>query len=250
MTSSLRRHLHVRVTSNHLSTGRGVRADGLQGRTDKEGSLKELRHRVAIRYAVEGDLRFISHHDSLRLLERAFARAQLPIRFSEGFNPRPRMSIVLPRPVGVASQDELVVIELTEPAQPPEILARLSPQMPIGCRLLSAEGIGDQEDRRPCEAVYELPLDHAKKELVRTKVGEFLSSTHLTIRRRPPNAPEKSVDIRPYVLSMEIQGDALNWTQMITQAGTARIGELLEALGLDPREHLHHVRRLRVTYQP
>ena len=62
-------------------------------------------------FSVTGDLRFISHRDTLRLLQRAVARADLPVRFSEGYNPHPRIAIPLPRPVGVASDDEAVVIE-------------------------------------------------------------------------------------------------------------------------------------------
>ncbi|GAF87148.1 unnamed protein product, partial [marine sediment metagenome] len=62
------------------------------------------RERWVFGYDVDGDLRFISHHDMLRLFARSLARAALPVRFSEGFNPHPRLSIPLPRPVGVASQ--------------------------------------------------------------------------------------------------------------------------------------------------
>ena len=77
-----------------------------------------MRHRLAIRYAIKGDLRFLSHQDTLRLFQRAFNRAGIPIRFSEGFNPRPRISIAMPRPVGVESCDELLVIELASWADP------------------------------------------------------------------------------------------------------------------------------------
>ena len=67
------------------------------------------RCRCALEYTIGGDLRFISHRDTLRLFQRAVARAALPVRFTEGFNPHPRMMIPLPRPVGVASQAETLV---------------------------------------------------------------------------------------------------------------------------------------------
>jgi radical SAM-linked protein len=132
-----------------------------------------LRIRLAIRYAVDGDLRFISHHDTLRLFERALARAELPVRFSQGFNPRPRMSIVLPRPVGVASRDELLVVELTNEMNSEEALSRLSQHMPIGLMLLSADFLTADQRAAPVRTTYSLSLDPPHREAVRKKRPRF-----------------------------------------------------------------------------
>ena len=126
-----------------------------------KGSHTGLPGRLAIRYAVEGDLRFISHHDTLRLFERALARAGIPVRYSEGFNPRPRFSVVVPRPVGVASRDELMVLEVTADLAADEALRRLQSQMPEGLTLLSAETLAPGARRVPCEVWYRLEIEAA-----------------------------------------------------------------------------------------
>ncbi|TWT41893.1 hypothetical protein RAS1_30170 [Phycisphaerae bacterium RAS1] len=71
---------------------------------------------VAVTFGMLGDLRYISHHDELRMLARALVRARWPVAFSQGFNPRPRIVLPLPRPVGVSSSCELAIVELEPPA--------------------------------------------------------------------------------------------------------------------------------------
>ena len=81
----------------------------------------DVRHRWVFAFQVDGDLRFVSHHDMLRLFRRALARAEVPMRFSQGFNPHPRMSLPLPRPVGMASETEALMIETECDVDPEDI---------------------------------------------------------------------------------------------------------------------------------
>ena len=208
-----------------------------------------MRNRLAIRYAVEGDLRFLSHHDSLRLFRRALARAGLPVRFSEGFNPRPRLSIVLPRPVGVASRDELLIVELTSHDDPSGLLARVSAQMPRGIRLLTACWLENGDRRLPCEVQYSLKLDPNTCESTAQSVSEFIAQEHVVVERTVGGRGKK-IDVRGFLSAVELSGGALHWTQAVTPEGTARVGEVLDSLGLPSREHLHRVLRRKVTYRP
>ncbi|RIK71592.1 MAG: hypothetical protein DCC66_01260 [Planctomycetota bacterium] len=214
-----------------------------------EGSQANLHKRLAIRYAVEGDLRFISHHDTLRLFERALARADIPVRFSAGFNPRARLSIVLPRPVGVASTDELLLIELDQDLAPETAQARLSAQMPAGLTIRRVQPLDCGERPRPSEATYELTLTAEGSADLSTLVEKFLAQPGVLVQRvKPGDARGKSVDVRAYVVSMQARPGTLRWSQAVGQEGSVRIGELLAALGLDPAQHLHRVRRVAVRY--
>jgi radical SAM-linked protein len=67
---------------------------------------------MAVRFRVVGPAAMLSHAEMSRVLQRACARADLPVRYSEGFNPHPKLSLPLPRPVGVESDDELLVARL------------------------------------------------------------------------------------------------------------------------------------------
>jgi radical SAM-linked protein len=223
-------------------------APGLTGKNNKEGIANGLRTRLAIQYAVEGDLRYISHHDSLRLFERAMARARIPVRYSEGFNPKPRMRIALPRSVGVASKDELLLVELTSDAPTSDVLQSLKIEMPPGLELLTVELL-EQDDRRlPREAWYTASVDGSAREALTLAANRLLSQEHVPVQRSAPGEPEKSIDIRPYISTFEVGPDSVTWSQKITPEGTARPGEVLEQLGLPSRDHLHHLCRTRVLY--
>ena len=212
---------------------------------------RKLRNRVAIRYAVTGDIRFISHHDTLRLFERALARAEIPVRFSEGFNPRPRMTIALPRSVGVASSDELLVLELASPMTSNEVLLRLAKQMPEGLSIVAADALADGDRRLPCEARYELSIDPNDADRLARRASDLLAQPSLTVTRIvPKETTRKVVDIRPYIVAIDVADGRVCWTQSITPTGTARPDETLDALGLPSRDHLHRLLRQRVRYEP
>ncbi|MFQ5412232.1 MAG: TIGR03936 family radical SAM-associated protein [Phycisphaerae bacterium] len=205
-----------------------------------------MRNRLAIRYAVQGDLRFISHHDSLRLFKRAVARAAVPVRYSEGFNPRPKLRIALPRPVGVASLDELLVLELTTEEDPADLLTRLSAHVPDGMRLLSADALATGDRRLPVEVQYALELEPEVQQQTARSVAAFLGRPHVLVER----ASARMFDIRPFIRTLSVTDGTLRWTQAVTPEGTPRVGEVLESLGLSNQDHLHRVVRQTASYRP
>ncbi|MEW6182878.1 MAG: TIGR03936 family radical SAM-associated protein [Bacillota bacterium] len=89
-----------------------------------------FRYRVTFRK--EGPVRWIGHLDVVRAFERALRRAALPLCYSEGFNPRPRMVFALPLPVGVLGCRELMDLYLRTPVSPEAVKARLSDAFPEG----------------------------------------------------------------------------------------------------------------------
>ncbi len=204
---------------------------------------------MTLRYAVEGDIRFISHHDSLRLFERALGRAKVPVRYSQGFNPRPRLRITLPRPVGIASLDELLVLELTSPTEPGEILSRLSEQLPAGITLISAETLAERDRRLPYEACYSLQLEPMLSEPVAKRAAAFMSKDRVEVDRLIYRGRRhKLINVRQYVVALGVAENCLKWGQSITTTGTARADEVLTALELPSRHYLHKLCRDEVSY--
>lgn len=86
-------------------------------------------------FSKTGDARFLSHHDLLRLFERACRRAGLPVRRTEGFNPRPRLFFPSPCPTGVEGLGEILEIELSEPRDPGEVGRALAAVLGSGVRV-------------------------------------------------------------------------------------------------------------------
>ncbi len=204
---------------------------------------------MAVRFVIEGDLRFISHHDTMRLFERALSRAQVPIRFSEGFNPRPSLSLPLPRPVGVASQAEVLAIELREPMEATVVLGRLARQMPAGLTLTEAwvpdDGRVPQADR----VEYAVPIPPENAGSVAEAVKRLLAAETWRIERNDPgNRPARTIDLRTYLVDASIREGMLRWTLRVTPAGSARPAELLSAIGLAPDEWQHRVVRTAVHW--
>lgn len=209
-----------------------------------------MRHRLAIRYAITGDLRFLSHQDTLRLFQRAFARAGVAIRYSEGFNPRPRISLAMPRPVGVESCDELLVIELTSPADPDVVLTHLQAQLPTGITLKSAVQLAMQDRCMPISAEYAMPVDVAMTTSLQRAAGDLMAKTrHVVDRKTTDGQRKKSVDIRAFLREIRLDDGLLIWSQTVCVDGTARVGEVLEAVGLPAADWTHRVVRRKANFR-
>lgn len=88
--------------------------------------------KLRLRYAKRGRLRFSSHRDFQRAFERALRRAGIPIAFSAGFSPHPKVSYANAAPTGVASEAEYVEIGLSAPREPAEVRAALDSALPPG----------------------------------------------------------------------------------------------------------------------
>src|SRR2546426_2254200 len=83
--------------------------------------------------------RWLGHLDILRTFERAIRRAELPIAFSSGFNPRERIAFASALSVGVTASAEPATVELTDPVAPEELVERLNAKLPPGIQLRHAE---------------------------------------------------------------------------------------------------------------
>lgn len=209
------------------------------------------RHRAAVRYSIHGDLRFISHQDTLRMWARALVRGQLPLRYSQGMNPQPRISLPLPRPVGVASEDEWLLVELTEPVEPTEICRQLTPQVPDGLTVLASQAVPPIERWMPTGVVYHLPLPKGGRPNaeLKARIQQLLQQDRLLVQRvTGQGRTTKTLDIRPFICALRAGDCALELELIVRPEGAAKPAEVLEALGLEPPEHLHRLIRQRILW--
>ncbi len=103
--------------------------------------------RILLRFARRGDLKYLSHLETARTMARALRRAGLPVAFSQGFNPHPRLSFWHALPVGVEAQEEMAEVWLNDPVPLAEVVARLDRAMPDAMEVLEAVEIGEGEPR-------------------------------------------------------------------------------------------------------
>ena len=115
---------------------------------------------LVLRFRIKDDLRYLSHLETMAMLERAFTRTEIGICYSEGFNPHPRMSLPLPRSVGTESDEELlcVLVPGGEYLSTAELEEKVSAQLPRGCEVVGVELMKKRVSFRPVSAVYEYSL--------------------------------------------------------------------------------------------
>lgn len=215
-----------------------------------EALKSELRYKVVIRFAVQDDTRFISHHDTMRMFERALARTDLPVRFSEGFNPRPKLSLPLPRPVGIATTVDLLAIELAEPVAPEEALRQLAEQMPHGVTLSEAWVPPGRRAMQPESATYVLDLPAEAVRRVSEQIETIANASGWPVQRVDnASGHGKELDLKSYLLGAAVEGTQLSWTTRVTGGGSIRPAEFLAAVGLDPAEWQHRVYRTGIVWQ-
>jgi radical SAM-linked protein len=207
-----------------------------------------LRPRLIVRFGIDGDLRFLSHRDTMRLFERALARAGWPVKFTEGFNPRPRLSLPLPRSVGTAGEDEWLIVELAQPIDPSEALRDLARHMPAGIQLLGAEAPTTDASPQPVRVWYEVPLGAPGPELDQAIEALLAREAFLVTRPEHEGRAAREVDIRPFVEALTRHGERLLMVLRVTPTGAARPTEVLDSLGLPGRDLAHRLRRTRVEW--
>lgn len=188
-----------------------------------------FRQRVRLRFAKRGDARFLSHHDLMRAWEMALRRSGLPLKFTEGFNPRIRLSFPLALGLGIASEDEIAEVELEGWTPASEIAEKLSPQLPPGIALKDLDLL--QPGKRGQVAWVEYAVRIADAE--GGKLKALLDRPEVVVER-VREEERKKLDIRPYLLDIRKEADG-EWRLRIkvTPQGTARPDEALRAIGIE-----------------
>ncbi|MCP4247637.1 MAG: DUF2344 domain-containing protein [bacterium] len=196
-------------------------------------------------------MRYLSHRDVLRMFSRALVRADLPVRYTAGFNPRPRLSIPLPRSVGVASDAERLVLELAEPVDPQTVVQRLGPQLPAGFALKRARRLDHGQRSVPVGVTYDVPLTAEQSRTVGHRAATLLDSSDPipVLRKNRKTGRVKELDMRPFIHSIRAGPDRLVMRLHLIDGTTARPREILEALGIAADGIGHRVRRLEIEWQ-
>lgn len=189
-----------------------------------------MKQRVRLTFRKEGAIRFISHHDVMRTFERLLRRTGLPLRASEGFNPRPRISFPAALGVGIASEGEVCEFELDDWVAPDEIRARVAAQMPAGLGLADLEVISPREKGTVARAVYRVAMEGAPLPTPEQTAALLDAEEAVIVRRRGDR--EKEIDVRPFLRALRHEGDRLVMTIRTTPAGAVRPEEVLRAMGV------------------
>ncbi|MFF3907056.1 TIGR03936 family radical SAM-associated protein [Streptomyces sp. NPDC001848] len=159
--------------------------------------------RIRLRYTKRGRLRFTSHRDFQRAFERALRRAEVPMAYSAGFTPHPKVSYANAAPTGTGSEAEYLEIALTEARDPERLRVLLDESLPAGLDVLEAveartPGLAD----RLTASVWELRLDGVDPAEADRAVAAFNAAGSVEVQRLTKNGM-RTFDARPAVASLE-----------------------------------------------
>jgi len=205
-------------------------------------------------------VRWLGHLDILRAFERAVRRAELPIAFTLGFNPRVRINFASALSTGITGSAEPAVIELVEALSPAEVEARLNAVLPPGLRVSGCTEIPESGkrdllnafDQAEYDFVCASPLEYSE-DAIEAAVRDLLRLPEILITRER-EARTKTINIRPMISELKfVSRDAkngrlsLNAVVSIGQAGNVKPGDLASALSsLLPGLTLRRAHRVRL----
>jgi radical SAM-linked protein len=204
------------------------------------------RQRLRITFARDATLKYIGHLDMARTWQRILRRADLPLAYSEGFNPQPKITFAAALPVGCTSEHEVMDIVLSPARDVDEVRERLQHTLPPGIALIS---IGEVELHVPAlqtqliATEFAIMVDDGSIDDLADRVQTFLSATEVMRDRRG-----KSYNLRPLVQAISIEREpdrvVIRSRLQSTESGTGRPDELASALDLDPNVVKIHRTRL------
>jgi radical SAM-linked protein len=196
--------------------------------------------RVRVRFATGETVKYVGHLDMHRCWERAIRRARLPLAYTQGFNPQPRLQFAAALPVGFTGENEVADLFLDHEIPGEEVASRLQGALPSGITVLDARPVARELpslQSQVCGASYvvevESPLDQAGFESL---LGGFLARDTVWRERRRGKESAR-YDLRPLVHMLryvrELEGGHAFEVEMRAEPGaTGRPDELLDEIGL------------------
>ncbi len=158
--------------------------------------------RLTIRYAKRGRMRFASHRDVARAIERGVRRAGLPVAYSAGFSPHPRISYSGGAPTGAASEAEYLEIAVTSQCEPDDICRRLDAALPDGIDVIEVVEAAGKSGAAQLEASeWEVIWPGVPASAAASAVRKFLASPSVEVERLT-NKGTRTLDARAAVLSL------------------------------------------------
>ncbi|WP_329131970.1 TIGR03936 family radical SAM-associated protein [Streptomyces sp. NBC_01476] len=163
--------------------------------------------RIRLRYTKRGRLRFTSHRDFQRAFERALRRADVPMAYSAGFTPHPKVSYANAAPTGVGSEAEYLEIGLAQPRDPEQLRLLLDASLPTGLDIVDAvEAHTSGLVERLEASVWQLRLDGVTPQEARRAVAAFLAAETVEVQRGTKNGI-RTFDCRAAVTRFDVEDE-------------------------------------------
>jgi radical SAM-linked protein len=212
--------------------------------------------RVRITFIKQGALRYTGHLDLHKLWERAARRAELPLAYSQGFHPQPKMNMAAALPLGFSSRCEVMDIKFEQDIPLENLPTRLNNTLPPGLQVVDVQQVDERAPALQTQVVaaeYEVtltePVDISE---LRRRVDSVIESTSISRERRG-----KMYDLRPLIEKLSLtanpspsgRGDEVRVFMRLTarEGATGRPEEVLDVLGIAFEET--RIERMRLHFK-
>ncbi len=172
--------------------------------------------KARIKFEKNGVMKYVGHLDIMRFFQKAMRRAQIPIRYSEGFNPHQIMSFASPLGVGITSSGEYMDVELKEEIDPDQAMETLNGTMVEGVRILDFFYLPDGYENAMSSvkaAAYRLNYKHPEQcpfslqEMQEFLRDFYINPTEIMIVKKTKKG-ERELDLKPLIYRFEVKNDA------------------------------------------
>jgi radical SAM-linked protein len=204
--------------------------------------------RLRITFAKVGPLRYTGHLDLHRLWERAARRAELPLAYSQGFHPQPKLTIAAALPLGFSSRCEVLDMRLEQDITLDGLREKLQATLPTGIQVASVERV---DEKLPAlqtlvaSAEYQVTLTEPSEAAVLKRTLDSVLASESIVRERRG----KTYDLRPLIEELELQPDGTIFMRLAAREGaTGRPEEVLDILGIAFEET--RIERTKLIFNP
>src|SRR5215208_302005 len=203
--------------------------------------------RIRITFTKQGALRYTGHLDLHKLWERAARRAQLPLAYSQGFHPQPKMNMAAALPLGFSSRCEVMDMKLKQDIPLDDLLTRLNTTLPSGLQVVGVEQVDERApalQTQVASAEYEASLKGpVNGSGLKRKIDYVIESESIRRERRG-----KLYDLRPLIEELNLLPDGKIFMRLAAREGaTGRPEEVLDVLGIAFEET--RIERTRLIFQ-
>ena len=186
--------------------------------------------RLRIIFTKQGALRYTGHLDLHKIWERSIRRAKLPLAYSQGFHPQPRINLAAALPLGFSSRAEVMDIWLNEDVG--DVSTALKDHVPPGLTILDANQVDDRAPSLQSQVIgaeYEVEItDAGSASGLTEKIATVLEFESIPRVRR-----KKEYDLRPLIESLTVTGDNQIFMRLTAREGaTGRPEEVLDVMGI------------------
>jgi len=208
---------------------------------NQRSGFEKLTMRIRITFAKQGALRYTGHLDLHKLWERAARRADLPLAYSQGFHPQPKMNLAAALPLGFSSLCEVLDMRLKHEITLDGLPARLNNTLPPGIQVANVEQVDERAPALQTQVVsaeYEVTLtESVHGSDLKRKIDSVMESESIIRERRG-----KTYDLRPLIEELSLtlsplpkgDGQAVRVFMRLTarEGATGRPEEVLDVLGI------------------